>query len=543
MTKPRLTRQELGWLLTQEAQGAAERLRVGVQVLRSSGLPPPMPSGTAGAGGAAGAGVAVGPVITDAGVSAGLAGLTRPPSPLKSAGGESHVEQSLDALDDVMRMLSSLHAKPVGGLGGAAPPSGRGRRGRIDLAALLWEVAPAAPVSIEPGSGTEVYGDEQELRRMLHVLVGHGSGSGDQVTIKREGEDIRIAVVLGPDSSSTADTERAWLARMAVRYGGRHELDGGTEAIVLPAGGAADKVEREQLMKELEEARKQGEAYARELAQVFAHGEESSSPSTFPPMPLGRSSDKLTALTRLAGGLASELRGMLLPIARAVQELSVPEGPSSSPGHIGRHSSVPSAGSAAGSASGAGSGVVSSEPTETIRRRLLPLQELVAALAAVGEIDAGELFAEVDLNDAIKAAHRALSARAERDHVTMVVDADETVRVRVGPRALQVLVRELVRHAVEATPPGGTVRVAAAPAGVDPEDLGPRLVIDDGGPALPAAAHRPFVALEVDPKTYGRSTSVPLYLAVEIASTVRCLGSELSDAPAGGLRVVVTFPR
>ena len=32
-TKGRLTRQELGWLLTQEAQGAAERLRVGVQVL------------------------------------------------------------------------------------------------------------------------------------------------------------------------------------------------------------------------------------------------------------------------------------------------------------------------------------------------------------------------------------------------------------------------------------------------------------------------------------------------------------------------------
>jgi signal transduction histidine kinase len=526
VTKPRLTRQELGWLLTQEAQGAAERLRVGVQVLRSSGLPPPMPPAERAAGGKEG------PAITDAAISGGLSGLTSPPK--HGAGGEAHVEQSLDALDDVMRMLSSLHSKPVSGLGGASPPSGRGRRGRIDLAALLWEVAPAAPVSIEPGSGTEVYGDEQELRRMLHVLVGHGSGSGDQVTIKREGEDIRIAVVLGPDSSSTADTERAWLARMAIRYGGRHELEGGTEALVLPAGGAADKVEREQLMKELEEARKQGEAYARELAQVFAHGEESNSPSTFPPMPLGRSSEKLTALTRFAGGLASELRGMLLPIARAVQELSVPESPSSSSGLAGhaahRQSSPP----------GASSG--NTEPTETIRRRLLPLQELVAALAAVGEIDAGELFAEVDLNDAIKAAHRALTPRAERDHVTVVVDADETVRVRVGPRALNVLVRELVRHAVEATPPGGTVRVAAVPAGTDHPDLGPRLLIDDGGPALPAAAHRPFVGLEVDPKTYGRSTSVPLYLAVEIASTVGAL-LELSDAPSGGLRVVVTFPR
>lgn len=527
MTKPRLTRQELGWLLTQEAQGAAERLRVGVQVLRSSGLPPPMP----------GSGAPIAPVITDAAVSGGLAGLTSPPK--SGGGGEAHVEQSLDALDDVMRMLSSLHSKPVSGLGTAAPSSGRGRRGRIDLAALLWEVAPSAPVSIEPGSGTEVFGDEQELRRMLHVLVGHGSGSGDQVTIKREAEDIRIAVVLGPDSSSTADTERAWLARMAIRYGGRHELDGGTEALVLPAGGAADKVEREQLIKELDEARKQGEAYARELAQVFAHGEETNSPSTFPPMPLGRSSDKLTALTRLAGGLASELRGMLLPIARAVQELAAAsEG--SSHEQARRQPSVPPPPS--GSSGSLAAASASSEPIETIRRRLVPLQELVAALGSVGEIDVGELFAEVDLNDAVKAAHRALSQRAERDHVTLVLDAEEIVRVRVGPRALGVLVRELVRHAVEATPPGGTVTVAAVPAGTEHPDLGPRLVIDDGGPALPASAHRPFVALEVDPKTYGRSTSVPLYLAVEIASTVGAL-LELSDAPGGGLRVVVTFPR
>ena len=41
MSKGRLTRQELSWLLTQEAQNAAERLRVGVQVLRTQAPPPP----------------------------------------------------------------------------------------------------------------------------------------------------------------------------------------------------------------------------------------------------------------------------------------------------------------------------------------------------------------------------------------------------------------------------------------------------------------------------------------------------------------------
>jgi len=175
VSKGRLTRQELGWLLTQEAQGAAERLRRGVQVLKTK--PPPPPS--------------------------------QPPEEESSSPPSQPalgVEASLAALDDVMQMLSSLHAKPA---------AGRGRRGRIDIASLIWEVAPEARVAIEPGSGTEVFCDEGEIRRMLHVLLGHGSGLGSSVTIKRDGDEVRVAVALGPDSSATAETERAWLSRMA----------------------------------------------------------------------------------------------------------------------------------------------------------------------------------------------------------------------------------------------------------------------------------------------------------------------------------------
>ena len=43
--------------------------------------------------------------------------------------------------------------------------------------------------------------------------------------------------MLGADSSVTAETERAWLARMALRYGGRYELVGGQEVLALPAQG------------------------------------------------------------------------------------------------------------------------------------------------------------------------------------------------------------------------------------------------------------------------------------------------------------------
>jgi two-component system OmpR family sensor kinase len=104
VSKGKLTRQELGWLLTQEAQGAAERLRKGVSALTHAPPPP--------------------------GVDA------------------SGVDATLSALDDAMKMLANLHQRPV---------NVRGRRGRIDLASMLWEVAPEARVSIEPGSGTEVF--------------------------------------------------------------------------------------------------------------------------------------------------------------------------------------------------------------------------------------------------------------------------------------------------------------------------------------------------------------------------------------------------
>src|SRR5580704_8651117 len=79
VSKGRLTRQELGWLLTQEAQGAAERLRRGVQVLKTKPPPPP-----------------VSPPDDE----------SSPPSQPGLG-----VEASLAALDDVMQMLSSLHAK------------------------------------------------------------------------------------------------------------------------------------------------------------------------------------------------------------------------------------------------------------------------------------------------------------------------------------------------------------------------------------------------------------------------------------------------
>jgi hypothetical protein len=523
MSKGRLTRQELGWLLTQEAQGAAERLRRGVTALTQA--PPAL------------------------GVDS------------------SGVDATLSALDDTMKMLSSLHSRPVGL---------RGRRGRIDLASLLWEVAPEARVSIEPGSGTEVVGDEAELRRMLHVMLGHGSGSGSAITIKRAADEVVVGVLLGPDSSATAETERAWLSRMAVRYGGRHELDGSMEVLALPADGAEARDDVEKLRRELDEARRQGEAYARELAQAWAAGEESTPVASSYPPSASTAVERHRALARFSGGIAATLRAMLSPVGRGLADLRAPPAPRrSSPDleNLLRNDF--------------------DERLEGLRRRLLAVQDFIAELAAVGESDPHEPARELDLGDVVRAEVRALEPRFTRSGVVLRVQsasetpasergehakaraggreaeqAERRAPVRVAPRAAAVIVRELVAHAILATPRDSAVVVTILPP--EPRGgLGSRLFVDDGGTIVPAAARRALLALEVEPGTFGRPSSVGLFVAAEIAAAQGAL-LEIGDAPgpvhsgdprrdgsreeppvgAGaegepgvGVRVSVTFPR
>jgi hypothetical protein len=152
---------------------------------------------------------------------------------------------------------------------------GRARRGRIDLAALLYEFAPQGRFSIGPGSGTEVVGNEEDLRRVLQLMILQSPSMSDDrgetqrsVDVRREGDWIRVSVDLGPDISLIHDAERRWLHRVAIRHGGRFELRGSTQCLLLPAD-ASSHAEVEALQRELEQAQLLGETYARELASVI----------------------------------------------------------------------------------------------------------------------------------------------------------------------------------------------------------------------------------------------------------------------------------
>jgi signal transduction histidine kinase len=464
----RLTKNELTWLLAQEARTAAEKLRRGV------GMISPEETLTA-------------PVIIEEG-----------------SGG---VESTLNRLDEAVSMLASLHGHPMQ----------RGRRGKIDLAALLWEVAPEARVQIEMGEGTSVFGDESELRRMLHVLIGatgdpSSSPRAPNVTIRRDGDDIRIGVNLGPDTPAAFTQERSWLSRMATRYGGRLELDGSMQTLVLAADVDPQRREVENLKKELAAAQAQGEAYARELAAVFSRGEVTGG-STPPPPNVPRPSrmptsagDGLAVLVAAVRALSADLRGILAAIGRDITPLRDKGGEVSDiAGSVGRH--------------------------------VTGASEVVADLTRLGSCPIGELPRPADLADLLRECVQAERSRAARHDVTVTLTAPENAEDTIEVGSLTVLFQVLLDHAIEATPGGGTVLVELAET-----PTAYHITFDDAGTPLPSSARASLLSRDFDAIALGRPQGLALIAASTIAAHLR-LTLDVEEAPRGGTRVRVALPR
>lgn len=470
----RLTKNELSWLFAQEARSAATKLRAGVNMPIDGGILPPAPD-------------------------------------VEITGG---VEGALNRLDEAVSALASLHGHPIP----------RGRRGKIDMAALLWEIAPEAKVQIEMGEGTTVFGDEAELRRMLQVLVaqsGDPSGaSGTQgIAVRRKGDLVCIEVALGPDTSATHETERAWLSRMAVRYGGRLELEGGVQKLSLPAD--VDETQREllSLKKELAAAQAQGEAYARELAALFSRGETSAGPPSVPTRPShAPTADSLGVLVAAVRSIGAELRGILSAIGREIAPLR---------GHSGE------VGEAAGS----------------VGRHVTAASEVMSDLARLGTCPLGELPRVVDVVELIREVVREEATRAARHDVKVVVSGAETAHDVVPAGGLLVLLHALFAHALDATPPGETIKIhveapppnSSATAQEDgSQDIA--VTFHDGGAALSPTALNGVLSREFETLAPGRRSSVELIGAHAIAAHLRMMLS-IESHDGRGARVRLDIPR
>lgn len=448
VTTGRLTRQELGWLLAQEARGAARTLRQDVALL--SVAPPP------------------------------LAPSAAPAQP--------RVETTLNALDDAIDLLTQLEHGPTA--------QKTARRGRLDVAAVLWELAPYAAVSIEPGAGTEVFGDEADLRRMLHVLLTQTNHQGGQgVSIRREGDWVRVSAELGPDAAAGTEIERRWLGRMATRMGGRLDLEGGTMSLRLPADASTDLSEVADLRKELEQAQQLGEAYARELASVLTASAPAA--ATAEPEDATVATRRLDAVVSFARGTHATLRALFRALRADVDAL--PDGPAA----------------------------------QTLREHASSGHELVAELARLASCPQGEQETEEDLARLALDAVGALDARAARHGVRVEVAVGPDIRCLVRPEATRLLVRSLLDHAIAATPRAGIVSVTARV-----EDGAVALRVTDGGVVVPTEALHALLKNSADPASLGRPPGPALLTAGLLAAS---LGAplELAESPGTGLVATV----
>lgn len=444
LSQERLTRQELSWLLAQEARGAAKALREGVSAL------------------------------------------TQPPRAIDIATAPN-VETNLDALDEAIGRLSELQMGTVS----------VSRRGRIDLAALLCEVAPHARIGVETSSGTEVFGEESELRRMIHLLLSQSnSGPGETessrtvLTIKRDGNWVRISVELGPDQSATAEIERRWLSRMATRHGGRLELEGGTETIILPADGSGDEVA--ELRRELEQAQQLGEAYARELAAVVAAGDLPQEPTPSQPPPPG--ADRFEALVASSSAIVRTLRGWIDnargDVSEAVETLGV-----------------------------------ETDLSQRLNKRMGRAQELLTELERIAECPLDEGTKRHDVAQELRDAVSAAESRAARHAVEIQVQAPQKLEVDTRRAVLGLVLRCLIDHAIAATPRSEIIRIVL-------EGQGPGFVLrmEDGGPTVPAVSRLDLLRRRMDPTSVGRPEGLALPVAEAGAAL---LGARMGFAETG----------
>jgi two-component system OmpR family sensor kinase len=432
------------------------------------------------------------------------------PPPPRSEGGtrprpsaEEALRGALAHLDETVTALSSLQGQPS-----------RGRRGRIDLATLVWEVAPEARVQIDVGSGLAVLGEEGELRRMLHVLMALGGdplGHGEvQVVVRREGALVRTSVELGPDRTRGFEAEAKWLSHMTTRYGGSLALEGNAMTLLLPADDEVREVEA--LRRELAEAQAQGEAFARELAQVMSTTRSEPPPSLHPSsVP---SLDGLGALVAASRAIVSDARSILAAIGRDLAPVRALRDPTTS-AELAR----------------------AVEAASSVARHVAAASELVGDVGRIARCPLGELPSHGNLGDLLRDVITAERSRAARRELTIelgAIDVDDDV----FPRAMCSLLLELaLSYAIAVAPRGGRVR-----ASLQGSATTLTATLDIPGAELAPDARSSVKSRNIQTLAQASPSGLALVGALGIAAHLHA-PFRVVEAPGGGIRLWLALPR
>jgi signal transduction histidine kinase len=284
---------------------------------------------------------------------------------------------------------------------------------------------------------------------------------------------------------------------MATRMGGKLDLEGGTMALLLPADASNDQSEVADLRKELVQAQQLGEAYARELATVFAAGQM--------PEP-DVQADRADVSVRRFGllvALSSAVHRLLSPVFRGIEEEVEKLG---------------------GDARAAMTLHVSSG------------YSLLAELGRVASCPTSEPSHIVDAAKVLRDCAAEAEARAARLGIRLVLETPAELLFATRPKALALLARTLMDHALSASPRGTKVAVSAAEDGG-----GVRVMLSDGGPVVPASARGDVLEHSVDPAALGRPPG-PALLVAQVVATYLGGSLKLGESQSSGALVEALIP-
>jgi two-component system sensor histidine kinase BaeS len=194
---------------------------------------------------------------------------------------------------------------------------------------------------------------------------------------------------------------------------------------------------------------------------------------------------------------------------------------------------------------------------ETIRDQSRVLARVVDDLRTISLAEGGHLPLQrtsVNVAATLSSVAAGFEARAAAGGVTLAVDAPAGLAVDADPDRARQIVTALVDNALRHTPDGGTVRLVATPAAVDP-GRGParqsaarrpiRIAIQDTGPGIPPEAlPRIFERFfQADPSHSRSAGTSGLGLSI-VKALVEVQGGRVGaeNVPGGGARLWFELP-
>jgi two-component system, OmpR family, sensor histidine kinase QseC len=170
-------------------------------------------------------------------------------------------------------------------------------------------------------------------------------------------------------------------------------------------------------------------------------------------------------------------------------------------------------------------------------RRLGQLQEFNAELLGVTACSASEAPRSVDASVFLTQAAQKTEARAARGAVELSVAPSSEANVRVRPGLLELLMRSMLDHAVQASPKGGRVKAQLVPTG-----LGIALTVSDEGPKVPEGSRLDVLRHRIDPTSLGRPAGLSQHVA-DAAAAALDAELELRESASGGSELWVTLKK